>query len=148
MYIAFDYSDAAVRANQVIYQYGQKGITYSNREPNFRPVSEAVVSIGNMTGERYTSEGNFRQADTALAEYLNEHPNCELYEKIGVNGTVTWKDIEKYRDANDLTWHEENDGKHMDLVSEYINATYGHLGGTAEQKRKESGIEYNVEEDC
>ena len=148
LYIAFDYSDAAVRANQVIYQYGQKGITYSNCEPNFRPVSEAVVSIENMMNDRYGATGNFWQADVALAEYLNEHPNCELYEKIGINGTVTWKDIENYREANDLTWHEENDGKHMDLVSEYVNATYGHLGGVAEQKRKERGIEYNVEEDC
>lgn len=47
-----------------------------------------------------------------------------------------------------MTWHEEIDGKHMDLMSEYVNYTYGHLGGVEEQKRKENGIEYNVEEEC
>lgn len=36
----------------------------------------------------------------------------------------------------------------MDLVSRDVNAVYGHLGGTAEHKRREDGIEYNVEEDC
>lgn len=148
LYISFDYSNVAIRANQVIYQYGQKGITYSNGEPKFRPVSEAVVSIENMINDRYGTTGNFRQADAALAEYLNKNPNCELYEKMGVNGTITWDDVKEYRETNGLTWHEENDGKHMDLVSEYVNATYGHLGGVAEQKRKESGIEYSVEEDC
>ena len=61
----------------------------------------------------------------------------KLYERIGCNGTVTWEDVKAYRDANDLTWHEEIDGKHMDLVSEYVNHTYGHLGGVGEQKRKE-----------
>ena len=93
-------------------------------------------------------DGKFQQADIALAEYLYENPNCELYERIGCNGTVTWEDIKAYRDANDLTWHEEIDGKHMDLMSEYVNYTYGHLGGVEEQKRKENGIEYNVEEEC
>ncbi len=148
LYKCFDYSDEAIKANQVLSQYGQKGITYSNGVPDFQPVSEAVVSIGNMVSDRYKKDGNFKQADIALAEYLNENPNCELYERIGCNGTVTWEDVKAYRDANDLTWHEEIDGKHMDLVSEYVNHTYGHLGGVGEQKRKENGIEYNVEEEC
>ena len=103
MYSAFDYSDTAIRANQVIYQYGQKGITYSNGEPNFRPVSEAVVSIGDMMGERYGTTGNFRQADIALAEYLNKNPNCELYEKMGVNGTVTFSEIKLFNNAFAIT---------------------------------------------
>lgn len=42
-------------------------------------------------GNRYAEDGNFSQADNdkALAKYLNENPNCDLYEKMGVSGTVT-----------------------------------------------------------
>ena len=40
-------------------------------------MSEAVVSIGNMVSDWYKKDGKFQHADIALAEYLNENPNCE-----------------------------------------------------------------------
>ena len=116
--------------------------------PNFRPVSEAVITIDNMTGQRYYTGGNFEQADEALARFLNEHPDSELFEKLGVDGEITGQDISNYRRNNDLTWHEENDRIHMDLVSEDVNGTYGHLGGTSESKKQEKGQEYVQDTSC
>ena len=148
LYRAFDYSDRATRANEVLQQYGQRGITYNNAVPNFRPVSETVVSIKNMTGQRYNTGGNFEQADEAFARFLNEHQDTEWLDKLGVDGEVTGQDIIDYRQSNKLTWHEENDRIHMDLVSEDVNGTYGHLGGTSESKKQKNGQEYVQDTNC
>ena len=37
-----------------------------------------------------------------------------------------------YRIKNNLTWHELNDTKIMQLVPTKINSTFGHLGGVGE----------------
>jgi len=134
MYTAYNHSDRATRANTVLQQYGQRGITYENGVTNFRPVSQEVVPIGSMTSYRYGAGGNFEQADEAFARYLNDHPNEEWYARLGVDGEVTRSDIKNYRASNNLTWHEENDMVHMDLMSSDVNGEYGHLGGTSESK--------------
>ncbi|MET3656325.1 NAD+--asparagine ADP-ribosyltransferase [Sporosarcina psychrophila] len=41
-------------------------------------------------------------------------------------------DIEDFRVANNLTWHELNDVKTMQLVPLFINSKFGHLGGVGE----------------
>lgn len=74
---------------------------------------------------------NFTQADEKLAEQLNNSP--ELAHKFGmVPGEITWKQKEKYRRANKLTWHELNDLKTIQLVLTEINSKFGHLGGVGE----------------
>jgi NAD+--asparagine ADP-ribosyltransferase len=74
---------------------------------------------------------NFAQADEKLANQLNESP--ELVHKFGVkSGKITAKDIQIYRDKNELTWHEVNDCKTIQLVPSKINSTFGHLGGVGE----------------
>lgn len=35
--------------------------------------------------------------------------------------------VKAYREANDLTWHEENNLKSMDLMPSDINGRLGHL---------------------
>lgn len=37
---------------------------------------------------------------------------------------------------------------HMDLVSEDVNGTYSHLGGTSESKKQENGQEYVQDTSC
>ncbi|SFD38234.1 A nuclease of the HNH/ENDO VII superfamily with conserved WHH [Bacillus sp. 491mf] len=45
---------------------------------------------------------------------------------------MTKSDIEDFRLANNLTWHELNDVKTVQLVPSSINSTLGHLGGVGE----------------
>lgn len=47
-------------------------------------------------------------------------------------GNIKVSDIEKYRVKNDLTWHELNDGRTVQLVPSEINSSFGHLGGVGE----------------
>jgi hypothetical protein len=67
---------------------------------------------------------NFSQANEALAEY---------WTKINHNGKQwTAGEVDDYRTANKLTWHEMNNMESMQLVPTEVNATFGHLGGRGE----------------
>ncbi|WJE25017.1 HNH endonuclease [Bacillus cereus] len=121
---------------RILDEAGIKGIQYKNGVPDFSPVSKAQVEINYMVGGTagYGSAArrlNFTQADEKLAEQLNNSP--ELARKFGMeSGGITWKQIEKYRRANKLTWHELNDVKIVQLVPTEINSKFGHLGGVGE----------------
>ncbi|WP_283747151.1 HNH endonuclease [Bacillus cereus] len=121
---------------RILDEAGIKGIQYKNGVPDFSPVSKAQVEINYMVGGTagYGSAArrlNFTQADEKLAEQLNNSP--ELARKFWMeSGGITWKQIEKYRRANKLTWHELNDVKIVQLVPTEINSKFGHLGGVGE----------------
>jgi hypothetical protein len=96
-------------------------VSYKNCVPDFSPYQEAQVKITNMTN--YIPD-NFEQADEVLAEY---------WTKIKHNGkSWTAREVETYRKANNLTWHEMNNMESMQLVPSEVNATFGHLGGRGE----------------
>ena len=77
-----------------------------------------------MTSKRYGNDGNFRQADKALAEY---------WTKMNHNGkTWTIEDVTEYRTGNDLTWHEMSNMESMQLVPFEVNQRFTHFGGVAE----------------
>lgn len=102
---------------------------------------------------RYKGDGNFPQADIELARLLNNEETRglygDLYERLGTRGgEITQTDIENYRRNHKLTWHEENDTMHMDLVSSNVNGVYGHLGGTSEKGKENEGREYIEEDNC
>ena len=46
--------------------------------------------------------------------------------------TWTVKDVETYRNSNNLTWHEMNNMEYMQLVPLKVNASFKHLGGCSE----------------
>lgn len=48
------------------------------------------------------------------------------------SGKISARDIKKYREINNFTWHELNDVKTMQLVPTKINSEFGHLGGVGE----------------
>jgi len=48
---------------------------------------------------------------------------------------VATKEVTDYRVSNNLTWHEMNDVKTMQLVPTEINSFFDHLGGVSEAKR-------------
>lgn len=121
---------------KILDESGIDGIEYRNAVPDFSPVAKAQFEIDYMLGGIGGNGGkarlnNFAQADEKLANQLNESP--ELAHKFGVkSGKITAKDIQIYRDKNELTWHEVNDCKTIQLVPSKINSTFGHLGGVGE----------------
>lgn len=120
-------------------EYGIDGIEYKNAEPDFSNCSEATVKIDNMTEHRpdyfddegNRRDGNFTQAEKKLADQFNAEAK---------DGKTDWthQEVEKYRKNNNLSWHERCDKKTMDLVPSEIHSKFGHLGGCAECKARDS----------
>lgn len=102
-----------------------KSVLYQNAVPDFAPFQKVQVKIPKMTNSR---PKNFRQADQALAEYWTR---IKYQGRIWtVNNEVN--EIEIYRRAHNLTWHEMNNMESMQLVPSEVNSTFGHLGGVGE----------------
>lgn len=131
-------------------EYGKDFVDYKDNYPDFSPFTEhdskwgkinGQVEIGHMTDNRQNGAweygrrpdgtshnpdydiGNFAQADNAIAEELrNEFPD------------IKGEDIEAFRTANQLVWHECADGKTMQLVPIEIHEACKHSGGVSEMK--------------
>lgn len=139
-------------AQEKMKEYGKEYVEYKNDQPDFSPFvkhniggkeHDTTVQIGHMSGNRENPKyeygrrkigeshdpkkdlGNYAQADNALCEKIN---------KANGNHDLTGKDIEKYRKANNLTWHECADGKTMQLVPTEIHNSCPHTAGTAISK--------------
>ena len=139
--------DAALnKMNEV----GRDSVDYQNGNPDFSPFTQYDTPYGKMDGQveiphmtdnrenpswEYgrrpigTSHdpnydlGNFAQADNALSEKM---------------GNMTPEQVEDYRKANNLTWHECPDGKTMQLVPTEIHDACRHSGGVSEQKYRQA----------
>ena len=122
--------------DRILKQAGVDGIDYKNGVPDFSPVSKTQVEIDYMLGGVGNSGTtarriNFQQANEKLASQLNESPS--LAKQFGMDaGNIKPSDIEKYRVNNNLTWHELNDAKTIQLIPSKINDSFGHLGGVDE----------------
>lgn len=103
-------------------------VRYRNAVPDFSPYSIAEVKIPKMTDERYIHEGNFEQADIALAEYWSQ---IKYNDRVWTSADVkTFRENYPYK----LTWHEMSNMESMQLVPYEVNKTFGHYGGVAEYK--------------
>ena len=124
------------QVQNILDEAGIAGIQYKNAVPDFSPTAQAQVEFDYMlggTGQQGSAarRANFSQADQQLANQINNSP--ELARQFGMQpGAVKAKDIKLYRTQNQLTWHELNDVKTMQLVPSQINDTFGHLGGVGE----------------
>lgn len=96
-------------------------VNYQNAVPDFEPYKKAQVNISQMTNNRTT---NFKQADRALAEYWTKTKH--------EGHTWTARQVNEYRIANKLTWHEMSNMESMQLVPTKVNAGFGHYGGVGE----------------
>lgn len=132
-------------------EYGVDFVEYKKNEPDFSPFTRqklpwgevtCQVQIGHMTGyrksvsyygpdENGTSHsfdryiGNYEQGDNELAALLQSMPENK---DVIITGAM----VRKYREANNLTWHECSDGKTMQLIPTVIHDACKHTGGTAQ----------------
>lgn len=101
-------------------------VTYKNGIPDFSPYQKAQVKITGMTDTRYGANGNFAKADEALAK---------AWTKSKYNGkTWTARNVQNYRESNNLTWHEMSNMDYMQLVPTDVNASFSHTGGCSEYR--------------
>jgi NAD+--asparagine ADP-ribosyltransferase len=107
------YKSTDTKANEILKKDGVNGVKYKDAIPDFSPVSKGEVKIDGMTNNR---QKNFDKADAALAKEKG----------------LTPKEIKRWREENELTWHECNDMQTMQAVPTEINSTFGHLGGVGE----------------
>ena len=112
----------------ILRQHGIDEITYKDGIPDFSKLSEATVGIKNMSENRAE---NFSQCDEKCAEHWN---------KENRNGRNDWtaREVKQWRKENGYSWHERNDMKTCDLIPTKINDYFGHLGGVAECKKRDS----------
>lgn len=149
-------------------EYGKEYVEYRGKHPDFTPFTsyndpqmgsfKGEVDIGHMTTNRHNPSyeygkrtdghaihedlGNFSQADNELAKSIN----------LQNNGNITGKDVEKFRQAKNLTWHECENGSKMQLIPAEIHKACPHSGGVAEiksindvkQNDKTDGIDYEL----
>jgi hypothetical protein len=102
---------------EILDKYGIESIPFKDGFPDFSGVAEETVEIGDFTPNRdYT----FAQADEQFAA---KH-GCSPYE------------VRKYRSDNNLTWHECEDQKTMQLVPSEVHGNIPHSGGIAEAKKQ------------
>lgn len=122
-------SDEAMK--ELLVQFGINGIEYKDGIPDFSKCSACTVEIDNMGSTRYGENGNFAQCDAKAAEQWN---------KEGRNEKNDWtaRDVKKWREENEYSWHERNDMKTCDLVPTKVNDYFGHLGGVAECKKRDA----------
>lgn len=102
-----------------VTDYYDKGIKYSNGYPDFSPLTIHEVKVEKVTSDR---KANFKAADQMLAR------------KLGVDR----KDITKMRKQENLTWHEVEDMRTMQLMPSPPHSKLGHIGGVGEAKKLES----------
>lgn len=119
--------------------------------PVFDDYAKATVHLENGFG--VDRNKNFDRFDDELARQWSESGIPKEYQKwfddMGIKDAdfLTAKNIKNFREANNLVWHEHQDGSTAQLLERtFHNGRYGgipHLGGISENKRKTAQEEYN-----
>ncbi|WP_282174695.1 HNH endonuclease [Vibrio diabolicus] len=112
--------------SEILEEYDIESIPFKDGYPDFSEVAEETVEIDDFTENR---DLNFAQADKATAEKWNEE---------GKDGRSDWKasEVKQYRKDNDLTWHECEDTKTLQLVPSEVHNNVPHSGGISEKKQQ------------
>jgi hypothetical protein len=108
-------------------------IPFRNNYPVFKKWAKATVKID------FSGPGHFAQADEAFArQILREGRKSEFPEffKLGdrelPRGEVNKAAVERYREANGLTWHHhQGEGEQMLLLAKALHNNVPHTGGHA-----------------
>jgi len=119
----------------ILEKYGMQGIPFKDGYPDFSEIAEESVEIDDFSDNRNT---NFNQADNKTAEKWNTE---------GKDGRTDWKasEVAQYRKDNNLTWHECEDTKTLQLVPSEVHNNISHSGGISVAKKENNEIsEANV----
>lgn len=114
MFVPADISENA-EVIRILKQHGVSGASYRVGKVNLTPFAEGTITTSKMSSSR---RGNFRIADELLGRQWGKSREA----------------MEAYRIQNNLTWHELNDLRTMELVPTAVNKFFGHFGGIAEAK--------------
>lgn len=94
-----------------------EGVEFKNGFPVFQDISRGTVEIENFqTGGCDAKDKNFKQADIAMAEKNGYTPN----------------EVKQWRKENNFTWHECEDKRTMQKVSNEVHANIPHDGGRSQ----------------
>lgn len=98
-------------------EYGINGIEYKNAIPDFSPVAKETVRI-DMTSDRGK---NFAQCDSKCADKWNRENH---------DGRNNWtaREVKKWRQENEHSWHEGSDMETCQLVPRVIHNECTHMG--------------------
>lgn len=109
---------------EILDEHGIDGIEFNEGEPDFSPVAEETVEIEDYSDDR---DENYDAADETLADKWNAEAK---------DGKTDWtkEDIAQYRKDNELSWHECDDMKTMQLVPREIHLNVPHAGGISMAK--------------
>ncbi|PMH44654.1 hypothetical protein BCU68_12465 [Vibrio sp. 10N.286.49.B3] len=112
--------------SEILKEYDIDSIPFKDGYPDFSDIAEETVEIEDFTENR---DLNFVQADRATADKWNEE---------GKDGRTDWKasEVKQYRKDNDLTWHECEDMKTLQLVPSEVHNNVPHSGGISEKKQQ------------
>lgn len=112
--------------SEILERYDIDSIPFNDGYPDFSDIAEETIEIEDFTENR---DLNFTQADRATAEKWNEE---------GKDGRTDWKasEVKLYRKENDLTWHECEDTKTLQLVPSELHNNVPHSGGISEKKQQ------------
>ena len=109
------------------------GIPFRNNYPVFKKWAKATVKIN------FSESGHFAQADEAFAkQILREGRKSEFPDFFRVGdrelppGGINKAAVERYREANALTWHHhQGEGEQMLLLAKALHNNVPHTGGHA-----------------
>ena len=73
------------QSRAILAEKGLDGIQYHDGEPDFSPLSESTVQIGNMTSERHSSGVPYRDGKNTTYTHFNEDGTIDRYHKADPN---------------------------------------------------------------
>lgn len=111
------------KIKELLTKYGLDGIRYRNGIPDFSQVAWGrSIQIEGMRGGLTKSElGKARNYNYGQA-----------YKQLSRETNMSVKELESIKKDFNLTWHECNDRKTMQLVPTEINGFFKHIGGVSE----------------
>lgn len=110
-------------------EYVFQGVLFENGYPVMDEFSMGTVDMDFFTSNR---DVNFKNADERMAYVLNKKWE-EKPENKGKKGPYTADAVKKYREDNDLTWHEDPSRQKMMKVPTLLHANISHTGGISEE---------------
>lgn len=111
--------------------YVFKGVEYVDNEPVMDEFSMGTVEMEFFSSDR---DVNFLNADELMAEQLNAQGKTIIDAKTKLPRPLTADDVKKYREQNDLTWHEDPSCSKMIKVPTILHANVPHDGGVSKTK--------------